>query len=315
MKGYKAFKKGMVCMGKQYQENTVFEEAEAKIHKKGMHFCKEPLDVLDYYPLIDENGNLTEFAEVEALDEVYTEDNRKYCTKKLKIKGKIDFVKLVQESVKLAENKEANNYKSEKIGSSSDYAKISSSSDYATISSNGNGATISSNGNGTKIGVNSNGAKISTNGYGATISSNGYGAHIGANGNGTTISSNGNGAKISANGDCAKISTNGNGAQIGASSDYAKIGVSGYNAQIGASGYGTQIISNGKYSVICCAGNRNIARAKKGSWITLSEWEYSEEQQAYIPICVKTRKVDGKHIKADTFYELTDGKFVEVGKE
>ena len=26
MKGYKAFKKGMICQGKQYAENTVFEE-------------------------------------------------------------------------------------------------------------------------------------------------------------------------------------------------------------------------------------------------------------------------------------------------
>ena len=26
MKGYKAFGKGMICRGKQYSENTVFEE-------------------------------------------------------------------------------------------------------------------------------------------------------------------------------------------------------------------------------------------------------------------------------------------------
>ena len=31
MKGYKAFKKGMICQGKQYAENTVFEEDEAVI--------------------------------------------------------------------------------------------------------------------------------------------------------------------------------------------------------------------------------------------------------------------------------------------
>ena len=68
MKGYKAFRKGMVCRGKQYEENKIFEEDEAKVCEKGMHFCKRPLDVLDYYPLVDEDGNMTEFAEVEALD-------------------------------------------------------------------------------------------------------------------------------------------------------------------------------------------------------------------------------------------------------
>ena len=68
MKGHKAFEKGLICRGKQYAENTVFEEDDAVICEKGMHFCKDPLAVLDYYPLVDDNGNLTEFAEVEALD-------------------------------------------------------------------------------------------------------------------------------------------------------------------------------------------------------------------------------------------------------
>ncbi|MEE1049110.1 MAG: hypothetical protein U0M60_17025, partial [Clostridia bacterium] len=73
MKGYKAFSKGLVCRGKQYAENTVFEESEAKICRSGMHFCKNPLDVLEYYPLVDDNGNISDFAEVEALDEALTD--------------------------------------------------------------------------------------------------------------------------------------------------------------------------------------------------------------------------------------------------
>ena len=80
MKGYKAFNKGLICRGKQYKENTVFEEDEAVICEKGMHFCKEPLEVLEYYPLVDDNGNMSEFAEVEALDDIKTNDDKKYCT-------------------------------------------------------------------------------------------------------------------------------------------------------------------------------------------------------------------------------------------
>lgn len=89
-KGYKAFEKGMICRGKQYKENTIFEEPSAELCHTGMHFCKEPLDVLNYYPLIDDDGNFTEFAEVEALDKCVSE-NDKSCTKKLKIKSKIGF--------------------------------------------------------------------------------------------------------------------------------------------------------------------------------------------------------------------------------
>ena len=61
-----------------------------------------------------------------------------------------------------------------------------------------------------------------------------------------------------------------------------------------------------------CAGHNSKVKAKKGSFITLAEWEYSKEEKCYIPVHVKTRKVDGKHIKEDTFYKLVDGKFVEV---
>ena len=101
MKGFKAFEKGLICREKQYAENTVFEEAEAEICKCSMHFCKNPLDVLDYYPLIDGNGELTEFAEVEALDEAKTNDNKKYCTKKLKVGAKLSLTAFIKASVEV----------------------------------------------------------------------------------------------------------------------------------------------------------------------------------------------------------------------
>ena len=92
-------------------------------------------------------------------------------------------------------------------------------------------------------------------------------------------------------------------AKIGSSGNYAKIGSSGYSAQIGSSGYSAQIESTGKDSVICCAGCDSKVKAKKGSWITLSEWKSNK------PICVKTEYVDGERIKEDTWYELKDGEF------
>ena len=152
MKGYKAFNKGLICRGKQYKENTVFEEDEAVICEKGMHFCKEPLEVLEYYPLVDDNGNMSEFAEVEALGDTETNDNKKYCTKKLKIGTKISFAQLVQASVnfeyeKVKETKIKNSKKdSAKIGSSGDSAQIGSSGDSAQIGSSGDFAQINSEG-------------------------------------------------------------------------------------------------------------------------------------------------------------------------
>lgn len=113
----------------------------------------------------------------------------------------------------------------------------------------------------------------------------------------------------------ADIDLNDNGcysAQIGSSGDYAKIGSSGDYDQICSSGDYAKINSTGEYSVIMCAGKNSAAKAKAGSWITLSEWVYDEEKGRTIPKCVKTEYVDGTRIKADTWYELIDGEFTEL---
>ena len=111
--------------------------------------------------------------------------------------------------------------------------------------------------------------------------------------------------------------------QIGSSGDYAQIGSSGYSAKIGSSGDSAKIGSSGDYakidstgedSVIMCAGNKSKAKAKVGSWITLAEWKWNDEKNRNIPVCVKTEYVDGENIKADTWYQLKNGKFVEVEK-
>ena len=221
MKGYKGFEPGLICRGKQYAENTVFEEEEAEICSCGMHFCENPFDVLGYYGFTNDNGDFNEFAEVEALDEVKTNDNRKYCTKKLKIGAKLSISKFINACVDFAIEKTS-----------------------------------------------------------------------------TCIADN----KISS-GDFAQIGSSGNSAKIGSSGDSAQIGSSGDSAKIG---------SSGKDCVICCAGHNSVVKAKKGSWITLAEWEYSEEKERYIPKCVKTEFVDGERIKEDTLYKLIDGEFVEV---
>lgn len=201
MKGYKAFEKGMVCRGKQYAENTVFEEPTADICSKGMHFCEDPFDVLDYYPLVDNKGKFSEFAEVEPLDDVKTDDQKKFCTTKLKIGAKLSFPGFVKACVDFM------------------IEKTSASVDERSSSYN---------------------------------------------------------------------------AKIGSSGDYAKIG------------------SSGRRSVVCCAGANAIAKARVGSWITLSEWKRDTGENACIPICVKTEYVDGERIKKDTWYKLVDGEFTEV---
>ena len=92
----------------------------------------------------------------------------------------------------------------------------------------------------------------------------------------------------------------------------AQIGSSGDSAQIGSSGDYAKIYSTGEDSVIMCAGKESKAKAKVGSWITLTEWEWNDDKKRRVPLCVKTEYVDGNNIKADTWYQLKNGEFVEV---
>ena len=111
-----------------------------------------------------------------------------------------------------------------------------------------------------------------------------------------------------------QIGSSGDSAQIGSSGYYAQIGSSGDSAQIGSSGDSAKIDSTGEDSVIMCAGNKSKAKAKVGSWITLAEWKWSDEKKRNVPACVKTEYVDGENIKSDTWYQLKNGKFVEVAE-
>lgn len=118
--------------------------------------------------------------------------------------------------------------------------------------------------------------------------------------------------KDNPSGDYIQIGSSDRYAKIGSSGDDAKIGSSGNYTKIGSSGDDAKIDSTGEGCVIMCAGFDSVAKASKGSWITLSEWSYSEEKRRHIPICVKTEFVDGEKIKADTYYSLEGGVFVEM---
>ena len=328
IKSYKGFDKNLRCRGFQYKIGGIYEmDGKIKVCNRGFHACESPFDVFDYYTMID-----SRFCEVEQDGNISKEDRgTKICSSKIKIKAELKLADMINlgiewlkeitlpEKIKTSiKDNSSGNYA--KIGSSGDEAQIGSSGygaqigssgDDAKIGSSGNNAKIGSSGDGAQIGSSGNGAKIGSSGYDAKIGSSGDGAQIGSSGNNAQIGSSGNNAKIGSSGNDAQIGSSGNNAKIGSSGDGAKIGSFGDGAKISSSGYGAKIDSTGEDCVIMCAGINSVAKASKGSWVTLSEWSYSEEKQRYIPICVKTEFVDGEKIKADTYYSLKGGVFVE----
>jgi len=314
---YKGFDKDFKCRGFQYEVGKTYEmDGNIACCNRGFHACESPMEVFDYYDMLT-----SRFAEVEQSGKMDKEaDSTKTCSSRIKIKAELKLADIINFGVewlkeftmpsKIETNNSCNKDYYAKIGSSGNSAQIGSSGDYAKIGSSGYYAQIGSSGNSAQIGSSGDYAKIGSSGYYAKIGSSGYFAQIGSSGDYAKIGSSGYYAQIGSSGNSAQIGSSGNSAQIGSSGDYAKIGSSGDYAKIGSSGNSAQIGSSGKDSVIMCAGYNSKAKAAIGSWITLAEWKKIED--VWKPICVKTEQVDGKRIKADTYYKLIDGKFEEV---
>jgi hypothetical protein len=112
--------------------------------------------------------------------------------------------------------------------------------------------------------------------------------------------------KNTTSGDYSPSATSGYNSHSATSGDYSPSATSGYNSHSATSGDYSPSATSGKNSISCAIGYNAKAKASKGEWIVLAEYDAE-----YNVKCVKTIKVTGK-IKPDTFYKLVNGKFTEV---
>ena len=223
--GFKAYDPGLVCRGYQYEEGKTYKKNGHGVCVGGVtHYCVNPFDVLEYYPLVRDDGKFSEFTTVEAIDDPVTKDNQKFATSTIKIGVKLGFAGFIKACVDFVYEKTIKNMPSDKVET-------------------------------------------------------------------------------------------GNYAQIGSSGNSAQIGSSGDSAQIGSSGDSAKIDISGNDSVGAAIGIDSVIKGAVGNWITLAEWVYDNDKQRYIPVCVKSAQIDGEIIKADTWYKLSGGEFVEVTDE
>jgi hypothetical protein len=94
----------------------------------------------------------------------------------------------------------------------------------------------------------------------------------------------------------------------------------GYQSAATNTGYRSAATNTGDRSAATVGGNESIAiatgiegkaKGALGCYIVLAEWEQDGDGYWHISR-VKTHKVDGRTIKANTFYTLSNGKFIEA---
>ena len=280
MKGYKAFKKGLICdtTGNkpfQFAENTVFEERKAEVCKSGFHFCAEPMDVLNYYP------PESEFAEVEALDDVKTDDSVKYVTKKIRIGAKISLKDLISAQVDI-------DFAKAKEDGSERYAQ----GDYGHAVAQGYCGHAAAQGN---------------YGHAAEQGKYGHAAAQGNNGHAAAQGKEAHAAAERAEGRAAAQVYRGHAAAQGYEGHAVAQGDYGHAAAQGNKGHAEV---DGKEAIAAAFGINGKAKACLGSWIMLAEWEIKNGN--WHIAAVKTAQIDGEKLKADTWYILKNGKFEEA---
>lgn len=292
-KGFKAFNPGMTCRGKQYAENSEYEEPEAEMCRCGMHFCQDPINILEYYPLVDDACNLTTIAQVEGEDAETCDC--KSVTRHLRIGARLSLGEWIVACYRFLLNT---------VG---DCPNIQSSSGrFANLVTTGANIMLSASGNRSRLVAMGEYAAIAASGDYSFLMAYGENARLSSSGDVSHLVASEENARLSASGNNDTLVTSGNWSNIASAGKCALISASGDHSRIASSGDYSRIKSSGEHSIVCAIGWNSKAKASLGSWITLAEYDGT-----FVKL-VKTEQVDGERIKADTWYVLKDGEFKEV---
>ena len=111
----------------------------------------------------------------------------------------------------------------------------------------------------------------------------------------------------------AHAATTGNEAHAATTGYRAHAATTGNEAHAATTGNEAHAEVSGKESIASSLGIEGKAKGAPGCWIVCAEWENKNE--GWHIKCVKAAAVDGEKIKADTWYMLKDGEFVETNAE
>jgi hypothetical protein len=307
-KGYKGFGKGLVCRDKQYKVGETYKEQGEGICEEGMmHFCENPLDVLEYYPAIDtDTGEPNEYAEVEAVGMVIR-GARKAATNKLRIVKKISLEKLIKDAV-------ATRRKSYLL-TAGDFFDAATSESYSNAATTGRYASAVT----TKLA--SNATTAGNCSYAMTAGNQAHAITAGTESDAVTTgkfscavaagcrshaASTGRNSSVATLGRFSNAATTGRFSNAVTTGEYSRVTTVGRRSNAAALGERSYVTASGKHSIAAALGAESRAKAALGNWLVLAEYDCEGK-----PLLVKAVKVDGKEIKPDTFYMLQYGKIIK----
>ena len=311
MKGYKGFDKDLKCLDFQYEVGKDYTtEGKIEACKNGFHFCENPMDVLGYYPPSDSRYCIVESSGQEDRDG----DDSKVATSKIHISAEIGLkglieagVKFILDKVNWKDNKESNtgdrsaatNTGYQSAATNTGYRSAATNTGYQSAAANTGDRSAATNTGYQSAATNTGCQSAATNtGYQSAATNTGYQSAATNTGYRSAATNTGD-RSAATNTGCQSAATN--------TGDRSAATNTGDQSAATNTGYRSAAIVSGKGSVAMAIGYKSKAKGSLGCWIVLAE-----QNDNYEIIDVQSVKVDGEKIKADTFYTLVNGEFIET---
>ena len=287
MKAYKGFDKNLKCRGFQYEIGKEYEEKEAIACKKGFHACENPLEVFNYYPPC--NGS--RYCEVEQSGEFSKHGNdSKVASTKIRIGDELGVKGIIQAGISFVLDKTKCN----------DSTAINTDDQSVATNIKDWSIAINTSHHSTATNIGDQSTTINTGFYSAATNAGGCSSAINI-GHYSAAMNTGHHSATMNTGD-QSIAVNLGGRSIATST--------GNRSTATSIGYHSAAEVGGGESVAIVTGYKSKAKAGLGSAIVIVErgdWN----GETYPLINIKAAIVDGEKIKADTWYMLKNGEFVE----
>ena len=297
VKGFKGFDKNMKCRDFQYEFGKEYiHNGKVKHCEEGFHFCENPLDIFGYYPPSESRFSTVTGKGTISKD---TQDS-KVAASEIKIEKEISLKQVIEKGVEFILSKvDFNNNKKTNTG------------DRSAATNTGNRSAATNTGD-SSAATNTGYRSAATNtGDSSAATNTGYRSAATNTGDRSAATNTGNRSAATNTGDRSAATNTGDRSAATNTGDSSAATNTGDSSAATNTGDRSAATVEGKNSAAFGFGINNKAKACVGSFIILTEWEQNKNYEWNI-INLKSVKVDGKEIKANTFYKLENGKFIET---
>ena len=279
VKAYKGFNKDMTCRGFQYQEGKEYETENASLCNEGFHACLNPLDCFRYYS----PGEGSVYHEVEIDDNGERGDDSKIVGSKIKIGAELDVAKICKLHFEFVKNRTIQNKDGEDWSSlaAQDWSSLAAQ-DCSSLAAQDRSSLAAQDWSSLAA---RNSSSLAAQDWSSLAARNS--SSLAAQDRSSLAAQDR--SSLAAQ-DCSSL----------AAQDCSSLAAQDRSS-----------LAAGKSSVLACFNGK--CRAGLNSLIAIANRKWNGDD--YEVTDFKAGIVDGKKIKADTWYELVNGEFVEVNDD